>query len=276
MILSCFTNSYGRFGAEGAIACLPGSGIDFIEMAIRTEDRPSIFGDVPLLTENSTNDDVRRVMERVQGEGLRFSSANISSGNPLDPAVRDITLKKLDVAHGLGVNLVVGGAGEVETANDEPTLWRHLRQIGDRAGELGIAYCCETHPGVCENAAAMLRMIEKVDHTHIRLNFDTANVLYYNESANTVSELKQVVSFVRHVHLKDSRGRFKEWYFPALGAGGAVDFAAIREVLLAAENAGPFSLELEGIEGEPPLTLEEHHQRVVDSVEHLRSCGYLS
>lgn len=276
MMLSCFTNTYGRFGAEGAIACLPGSGIKRIELAIRSAGRASIFGDTPLLTEASTPDDARRVADRVHAAGLRFSSANITSGNPLDPGVLDITLKKLDVAHSLGVDLVVGGGGEVEFREDEPTLWRHLRQIGERAGELGIVYCCETHPGVCQNAAAMRSMIEQVDHPHIRLNFDTANVLYYNEGVDAVRELKEVVEFVRHVHLKDSRGRFKEWYFPALGAGGAVDFAACRDLLSSAGFTGPLSLELEGIEGETPLTLEQHHQRVVDSLAHLRRCGYLS
>ncbi len=30
-IISCLTNSYGRFGARGAIECLPKAGIDFVE-----------------------------------------------------------------------------------------------------------------------------------------------------------------------------------------------------------------------------------------------------
>ena len=38
--------------------------------------------------------------------------------------------------------------------------------------------------------------------------------------------------------------------------------------------AGPYSLEIEGIEGEGELSLDEYHQRIVDSVDHLKTCGY--
>ncbi len=120
----------------------------------------------------------------------------------------------------------------------------------------------------------MLSTMERLDHPCIRLNFDTGNILYYNAGADVVGELRQVVSFVRHVHLKDHSGGVGEWYFPALGAGGAVDFAKVHNVLMDAVFDGPCSLEIEGIAGEPPLSLAQTHQRIVNSIAHLRTCGY--
>jgi inosose dehydratase len=76
------------------------------------------------------------------------------------------------------------------------------------------------------------------------------------------------------MHLKDSHGEFHDWYFPALGHGGAVDFVRVLELMDVCGFSGPYSLEIEGIEGESELTLEAIQQRIVDSMSHLKMCGY--
>ncbi len=108
-------------------------------------------------------------------------------------------------------------------------------------------------------------------HSNIRINFDTANLYYYNEDIDIVAELEGLVEYVVHAHLKDSRRRHKDWYFPALGEG-SIDFPAIFRVFDQAGFYGPFSLELEGIEGEE-RTLDLHHGRVQRSLEYLREIG---
>ena len=90
-----------------------------------------------------------------------------------------------------------------------------------------------------------------VDHPHVRLNFDTGNIAYYNQGADPCDELEQVKHLVRNVHLKDNRGGFEDWYFPAVGDGGSVDFDAVREILDGVGFAGPYTIEIEGIGGEP-------------------------
>ena len=57
------------------------------------------------------------------------------------------------------------------------------------------------------------------------------NIAYYNRRANPVAELERVAAGVRNVHLKDNRGGFEDWYFPAVGEGGSVDFRRVREIL---------------------------------------------
>lgn len=273
-IVSCLTNSYGRFGARAAIERLGEAGLSCIELPIRTAGVPSFFGDEPLVTTESTPADLDNVDRLLERHGVRVTSCNITSGNPLDPQVVEITNRKLDLASHFGVKLVVAGAGEVEDRAQLPQLYAHLRAIGDHAAERGITYCFETHPGICQHPDGMLETMQALDHPHLQINFDTANLLYYNENVEVEAALAAVAQYVRHVHLKDSRGKYREWYFPALGAGGAVDFTHVRESLEAVGFQGPYSLEIEGIDGEPPLTLEQHHQRIKDSVEHLRTCGY--
>jgi L-ribulose-5-phosphate 3-epimerase len=274
MILSCFTNSYGRFGATACIERIRTAGVLRVELAIKTDGVPSIFGEQPILTDRSTTADVARVQALLQQFEVSLSSCNITSGNPLDEKVVAVTLRKLDLAQQLGVTLVVAGAGEAHTPAEHATLLGNLRRIGDASGERGITYCFETHPGLAQNADRMLRAMQQLDHPHLRFNFDTGNILFYNAGVDVLDELRQVRQWVRHVHLKDHNGRLGEWHFAAFGTGGAVSFAGVRQLLEEIDFAGPCSLEIEGIQGEEPLTLEQQHQRVVDSVGHLRQCGF--
>ena len=104
----------------------------------------------------------------------------------------------------------------------------------------------ETHKGPTQNAEAMLALMSDVDHPHVRLNFDTGNIAYYNEGIDPCDELEKVKHLVRNVHLKDNRGGFEDWYFPAVGDGGSVDFARVREILDGVGFAGPYTIEIEG------------------------------
>ena len=273
-ILSCFANSYGRFGPQAAFRLLPGAGISHVELAIKNAGVPSFFGETPLLTDASTPADLARARELMSDAGITLSSCNITSGNPLDPAVVARTTTKLELASQLGVALVVAGGGEANTPQEQTLLWKHLRQLGDAAGQRGVTYCCETHPGVCQNAERMLQMLDAVDHPHIRLNFDTGNLFYYNRDVDLIDSLRAVAPMVRHVHLKDTPGGFEQWHFAELGCG-CVDFAEVKRLLDRAGFDGPYSLELEGIQDEPELTLEQHHARVTASVAHLCNCGFL-
>lgn len=273
MTISCFTNSYGRFGARAAIAHVRAAGIRHVELAIKTEGVPSIFHEIPVLTDRSGDREIADVRRMLDVHEVSLSSCNITSGNPLDESVVAITERKLAIAAELGVSLVVAGAGEADSPEQESTLFDHLHRIGDLAGQRGMIYCFETHPGLCRNAHGMLRTMERLNHPQLRLNFDTGNVLFYNDGADVCDELEQVLPFVKHVHLKDHHGIAGDWHFPALGAGGAVDFARIVQLLERVGFSGPLSLEIEGIQGEPELTLEQTHQRVIDSITCLKNSG---
>lgn len=273
-IISCFTNSYGRFGAQAAIENLRDAGIEFLELPIRTAGVPTFFKDTPLVTTESTPGEIRDVQQRIADHGLGVSSCNVTSGNPLDPEVVAITKRKLDLAQQFGVALVVGGAGEVDDPGQLGTLYEHLRQIGDHAEACGITYCFEVHPGVCQDHRGMLETMDALQHPALKLNFDTGNISFYNRNIETEVALAKVCHHVRHVHLKDHNGEYDHWYFPALGHGGAVNFVRVLELMRTCGFQGPYSLEIEGIAGEDELSLEQYRQRIVDSVAHLRNCGY--
>jgi len=274
MLISCFTNSYGRFGAKAAIENVRDAGLEFVELPIRTAGVASPFGDEPLVTHESTADDLQRVDDLLQQHGVRVSSCNVTTGNPLEPDVVEVTKRKLEIAKHFGVSLVVGGAGEAHDDDAKQQLYDHLREIGDHAAGLGITYCFETHPGLCVNHRRMLETLDELQHPHLKLNLDTGNLTYYNSNINVEIALAKVCPHVRHIHLKDHSGEPGEWYFPALGRGGAVDFLRVYELLRDVGFTGPLSIEIEGIADEGELSLENYQQRVTESVEMLRNCGY--
>ena len=229
-VISCLTNSYGRFGAQAAIEMVRDAGIEWIELPIRTTGSDSIFGDEPLLSDQATTDQLADLAGRLADHDVRLSSCNVTSGNPLDPDVLAVTLRKLDIAADLGVGLVVGGAGEADSDEDLQSLYGQLRHIGDHAAKLGLTYCFETHPGICQDHGGMIDTMHELEHPSLRINFDTANILYYNQPINGEIALAKVCPWVSHMHLKDSHGEFHDWYFPALGHGGAVDFVRVLEL----------------------------------------------
>ena len=108
--------------------------------------------------------------------------------------------------------------------------------------------------------------MEEIDHPQVRLNFDTGNIGYYNQGFDPADELEKVKHLVHNVHVKDSRGGFEDWYFPAVGDGGSVDFTRIRQILDGVGFAGPYTIEIEGIDGEPEPGLEARHERIARSV----------
>ncbi|MFM7319153.1 MAG: sugar phosphate isomerase/epimerase, partial [bacterium] len=61
---------------------------------------------------------------------------------------------------------------------------------------------------------------------------------------------------------------------PALGEGGAVNFTEIREILDQQGYRGAYTVELEGIGGEPEPGLDERQNRLRKSCDHLKKCGY--
>ena len=153
-------------------------------------------------------------------------------------------------------------------------MLRNLRAIGDLAGGLGVTVAFETHKGPTQNATAMLQLMEQLDHPSLRLNFDTGNIAYYNAGVDPADELERVKELVRNVHVKDNRGGFEDWYFPALGEGGAVDFSRVRTILDGVGYAGAYTIESEGIGGEPEPGLEARQERIRKSAQHLKACGY--
>jgi sugar phosphate isomerase/epimerase len=151
------------------------------------------------------------------------------------------------------------------------TVYRRLREAGDVAGAQGVTLVLETHPDLITNSNVALATMAGINHPHVRINFDTANIYFYNQGVDAADELRRVIPYVGAVHLKDTDGGYRHWHFPALGRG-VVPFRDIFGVLDSAGFVGPCTLEIEGIEGEE-ATERLACDRIAESVGYLRALG---
>jgi inosose dehydratase len=259
-----------------AIPRVAEAGLRHVELALRPHSMGGL--EIPedvVLTERSTAEAVAAIQELLARHGVAVATCNIGGVDPGSDDGLEILSRRLRCARRwFDAPLAVTGAGQASDHRAGMRLVENLTALGDLAGELGMILSLETHQGPTQNAQAMTRLMERVDHPAVRINFDTANILYYNEDADPVAELRQVFPYVASIHLKDSRGRFEDWYFPAIGDGGAVNFDELLDFLRASDFAGPLTIEIEGIRSEPEPGLDERQERVVRSVTHLKKLGY--
>lgn len=270
--LEIFTNCYGRFGVEAAIAHVPTIGVTALEVALKPHGGLLEIPESVVASEKMSAGAVAGLKATLAQHGVRPTTTN-GLQHIMTPEGFETTKSRINLAQALGAKVMTGSADHVPE-EQRSQLYDRLVQLADYAGERGITFALETHPGITQNADAMLRAMRDLQHPGIRINFDTANIYYHNEGMQDgEAELERVAEYVTHLHLKDCRRGYHDWYFPALGEAGGVDFMHVGRILKDAGFQGQMSIELEGIKGEPELTLEERQARVARSVDYLRDIG---
>ena len=275
-IVSCFTNCYGESGVWTAAERIKDSGIDHLELALRGHNFGGlVIPESAVITEKADDATARAFCDHLQSRGVKISGCNVGGADIRTGDGVELTERRIRfAARWFGVKICVSGAGQPFDDGERRAIIANLRRLGDTAGECGVTLALETHKGPTQNAKAMLALMSELDHPRVRLNFDTGNIAYYNKGVDPCDELEKVKHLVRNVHLKDNRGREEDWYFPAVGDGGAVDFTRVRMILDNVGFVGPYTIEIEGIGGEPEPGVDGRHERIKRSVTHLKACGY--
>ncbi len=214
--------------------------------------------------------DIAAVQAELDQYGLTATSMIIRCQMDADDTVHRFT-HELETVAEMGVGLVFTSvkSGGI----DKDYVYGKLQDIGDAAAERNIVVAMETHPDMITNADVALATMAGVNHPNIRVNYDTANIHYYNKGVDAVEQFERVLDYVGAVHLKDTNGEYETWHFPALGEG-VVDFPAIFKMFGETGANGPYTMELEGIKGEE-VTREGVEKRVEDSLAYLRANGLM-
>lgn len=207
-------------------------------------------------------------VDKVKADLSRYGLTAMSIGGGID-LVDESGVEKFDAlintAINMGTKLIFVSA---HASNDIPreVTYQRLRKAGDKVAKHGITICLETHPILCHNGDEALKTMLGVNHDNVRINFDTANIYYYNEGTDAVTELKKIAKYVRSVHLKDTDGKPRSFNFPPLG-DGVVNFPEVFRILNGVGFYGPFTFELEATSAEEmPKALEK-------SITYLRKTG---
>lgn len=210
--------------------------------------------------------DMEATMKKLKDHGLDAPVVRGSAELSKDSFVADITAQ-LDVCAKMGVKYMFLSAKREGVALEEAHA--RLRAAGDAAKAKGVTITLETHPDLGTNGDVQVQTMKAVNHPNVRVNFDTANITYYNKNTSAVAELKKSLALVGTVEFKDHNGEFETWNFPVLGQG-VVDFPAIVKLLRDNKYAGPVTLEFEGVKG-TELNEEQTKQAIADTVAYARS-----
>ena len=117
----------------------------------------------------------------------------------------------------------------------------------------------------------MSDIIGRVDSKSVRMNYDTANAIFYG-GVDLKEDISCAMDDIAYMHLKDKAGAQKEWNFPALGEGD-IDFPMVFDLLDRADNTCPFSVEIEFTQS-GPKDLGEVNEAVKTSAAYLKRCGF--
>lgn len=275
-ILSCFTNCYGPDGVRTAVERIREAGIHHLELALRGHDFGGlVIPESAVVTEKADDATAQAFVDLLNRHDVKVSGCNVGGADIRTEEGVALTERRIRfAARWFNVPICVTGAGQPADADQRAAVVKALRRLGDVAASVGVTLALETHKGPTQNAAAMLALMDEVRHPHVLLNFDTGNIAYYNAGVDPCDELEKVKELVRNVHVKDNRGGLEDWYFPAVGDGGAVDFGRVRSILDGVGYRGAYTIEIEGIGGEPEPGLQERRRRIARSVEYLKRHGY--
>ena len=116
-------------------------------------------------------------------------------------------------------------------------ICRNLRRLSDRFPDMLFVF--ENHDGASLRPEICREVLERVDRSNVRMNFDPIN--FERAGVNSLEALRAVLPLVSHVHLKGlERGEFCEF-----GAGD-VDLRPLMRWLLGQGYRGRFTVEYEG------------------------------
>ena len=250
-LIACRPGNYGQYSAE-AFKHLRAAGIKHVETDVPPADQwPA-----------------RKAA--LKEHGLKVSSV-AGSVNLSKPAEVAAFARLARGAKAFGARIIFLSVNSGGQPLDE--CYRILRELGDTAKACGATIGMETHPDMATNGDVAAATMKGVNHPNVKLNYDSGNIYYYNQGVDGVAEFKKFLPWLASVHLKETNGKPKTWYFPGLHEGqGIVNFPEIFRLCKEANFTGPFTLEIEGIEGEKP-TLEQVCARVANSVAYLKSIG---
>jgi len=265
---------FGGLNPFVAYGCLARAGIRYVEVPALPAALAMRYDLNTFVPEILSEDDVKRMRERLAGLGLTPITV-AAFCDLLEPGQVEALRRRIDFACLLGASYVLTDAtGRPEYEGFRQKLLNSLRHAADYADDHGVRIALEIHEGPTRNGQLAAKFLDALNHPNVGINYDTGNVYYYNEGIEPGEDVKHIADRVIHAHLKDTSGGKGEWQFCALGEG-RVQFPSVIGTLQSAGFRGPYSLEVEGVQGED-LNREGHMARVLKSLDYLRQIGLIA
>jgi len=261
MQLGVNTVLFGGHDLRTAFQCIQWAGYDAAE--ISALDGVGAFGD-PLgehLHLTRWRDDVPLIRGVQEEFGVPIDAMEVG---PLD---EDRVRRAFEAAAELGIPVInIGPSGKSDAPGDLQECTDRMAALASEAEAHGVCLCVKAHIGSSmHDTATTLQVLQAIDSPAFGIDMDPSHI--HRGGEVPARALAQVVSRVRHVHIRDSGpgpapGKAEE---QACGRG-EIDLFDYCRVLAEAGYTGPVNLEIIG------ASQYEAGRSAVIAAE---SCGYL-
>jgi sugar phosphate isomerase/epimerase len=148
----------------------------------------------------------------------------------------------------IGVPVInVGPGGKSDVEEDFVRQTDQIAKMAARAAEFGVTLCCKAHVGgSIYNTSTTLRAMQKIAAPAFGVDMDPSHV--YRAGEDPAKALPAVLSRVRHIHIRDCKGRGPSPGEPrdqACGRGD-IDLFGYFRAMVQGGYSGPVCLEVIG------------------------------
>lgn len=231
------TNSVllGGFDLRSAFETIALAGYDGIEIS-------AIDG----MSEHLVLDRWKSIAPEIKSLSREFGLELLAMENPSQDPIR--MEQAYQAAVEIGIPVINCGPGG--KTGDDASLQQSINSIGKlavMAEKYGVTLCVKAHVGAAiYNTPTTLRLMEAITSPAFGIDMDPSHI--YRAGENPVEAIKAVISRVKHVHIRDCKGRQQGPGKPEDQANGRGDIDLIGYVraLHEAGYTGPLDLEIIG------------------------------
>lgn len=264
-IIAVNSNTYHGYSLEEALEGIAAAGFHYVELTATKGWTEHVSYDMSFAQMLA----VKNKLQELDLKAFALSGhCNLRDRNRCEDFVLNIQM-----AHFFGCRYVVSSIGEAhleDGKSEEADLISNIRSFVPLLEELDMYLVLETH-GDEGRGEDILAIVQEVESKRVGINYDTANVIFYGNVAPQ-NDIRTCIHEVQMFHLKDKRGGYRVWDFPALGKG-EIDFGAVFKEVFKANNKAPFSIEIE-FTSDGAKSLQEVNKAVADSYYYLKNKGF--
>jgi sugar phosphate isomerase/epimerase len=226
---------FGAFDMETAFKYTAMSGYDGIELSA-----------IPGMSEHLVLENWRELVpeiKRLSGEyGLELLAMEQPSRDP------ERMETAFQAAVEIGIPIVnCGPGGKADDEDAWPEVIDSLGSLSQMAEKYGVTLCVKAHVGASiYNTPTTLKAMDEISSPAFGIDMDPSHI--HRAGENPVEAIAAVISRVKHVHIRDCKGRQHGPGAPADQANGRGDVDLVGYVRTLHEHgyAGPLDLEVIG------------------------------
>ncbi|WP_369017964.1 sugar phosphate isomerase/epimerase [Thermatribacter velox] len=232
--LAVSTNTYHGFSLSEALSGIARAGFKFVELAC-VKGWTNHFD-----LESYSKEDLEGLKKELNSFGLQVISLSAHSDLASSDGVAYLQ-KTLHFAHLMGAKVV--NTGTIENEKDTEAFLNNIQVLAKDAEAVGVQIGLEIHGDFFKSGEVAREIVREIGSPFVGINYDTGNAIFYG-NVRPEEDIALCFPWLVHIHLKDKRGGYKVWDFPALGRG-EVNFGKILGSLPPEKHSIPLSVEIE-------------------------------